>query len=120
MGIAVVFQRFEGAAVFLASTFIYFDNGLSAVYYLVFLLAFDISMVGYLAGLKAGAISYNLGHSLLLPSVLTIAYFMNENNFLLGLICLWFAHIGMDRALGYGLKHSSGFKDTHLGNIGGK
>jgi hypothetical protein len=31
---------------------------------------------------------------------------------------VWFAHIGMDRLLGYGLKHTSGFRDTHLGRIG--
>ena len=28
------------------------------------------------------------------------------------------AHIAVDRALGYGLKRSTGFKDTHLGQIG--
>jgi len=27
------------------------------------------------------------------------------------------AHIGFDRALGYGLKYPSGFKDTHLGRV---
>ena len=24
------------------------------------------------------------------------------------------AHVGMDRLAGYGLKHTTGFKDTHL------
>jgi len=28
------------------------------------------------------------------------------------------AHIGFDRALGYGLKYSKGFGYTHLGRIG--
>ena len=28
------------------------------------------------------------------------------------------AHVGMDRALGYGLKLPSAFQDTHLGRIG--
>ena len=28
------------------------------------------------------------------------------------------AHIAADRALGYGLKYATGFKDTHLGQIG--
>ena len=28
------------------------------------------------------------------------------------------AHVGLDRALGYGLKHASGVADTHLGGIG--
>jgi hypothetical protein len=31
---------------------------------------------------------------------------------------IWFAHIGCDRALGYGLKYSQGFGYTHLGRIG--
>jgi hypothetical protein len=28
------------------------------------------------------------------------------------------AHVGMDRALGYGLKLPTDFRDTHLGRIG--
>ena len=31
---------------------------------------------------------------------------------------IWLAHIGMDHALGYGLKYASGFAVTHLGRIG--
>jgi hypothetical protein len=31
---------------------------------------------------------------------------------------IWFAHIGMDRLVGYGLKYSGDFKHTHLGLIG--
>jgi hypothetical protein len=31
---------------------------------------------------------------------------------------IWIAHIGFDRALGYGLKYPTGFGDTHLGRIG--
>jgi hypothetical protein len=34
------------------------------------------------------------------------------------LALIWAAHIGVDRALGYGLKHRTGFSDTHLGRIG--
>ena len=34
------------------------------------------------------------------------------------LALIWAAHIGIDRALGYGLKHRTGFSDTHLGRIG--
>ena len=33
---------------------------------------------------------------------------------------IWLAHIGFDRALGYGLKYSAGFGFTHLGRIGKK
>jgi hypothetical protein len=31
---------------------------------------------------------------------------------------IWLAHVGVDRALGYGLKYASAFGDTHLGRIG--
>jgi hypothetical protein len=31
---------------------------------------------------------------------------------------IWLAHIGFDRALGYGLKYVAGFASTHLGRIG--
>ncbi|KKB35215.1 hypothetical protein QY97_01956 [Bacillus thermotolerans] len=30
---------------------------------------------------------------------------------------IWSAHIGMDRAIGYGLKYSTHFKDTHLNRV---
>jgi hypothetical protein len=30
---------------------------------------------------------------------------------------IWLAHIGMDRALGFGLKYPTGFRDTHLGRV---
>lgn len=33
----------------------------------------------------------------------------------LGLI--WLTHIGVDRAVGYGLKYPTGFKDTHLQRV---
>lgn len=31
---------------------------------------------------------------------------------------IWVAHIGFDRAAGYGIKYSSSFFDTHLGRVG--
>ena len=34
------------------------------------------------------------------------------------LALIWSAHIGFDRALGYGLKYDTGFSFTHLGRIG--
>ena len=36
----------------------------------------------------------------------------------LSIAMIWLAHIGIDRALGYGLKYSAGFGFTHLGRIG--
>jgi hypothetical protein len=30
---------------------------------------------------------------------------------------IWTTHIGVDRAIGYGLKYRTGFKDTHLQRV---
>ncbi len=73
--------------------------------------------MGYVLGPKIGARAYNLAHTYLGPAVLaTVA--MVSGLPLLALACVWLAHIGLDRALGFGLKYESGFTDTHLGRIG--
>ena len=36
----------------------------------------------------------------------------------LSIAMIWLAHIGIYRALGYGLKYGAGFGFTHLGRIG--
>lgn len=114
----IVFQRIEGAVVFAAATAVYFHSGFSWVAYALLLFAFDIFMAGYLFGNRTGAVVYNLGHSMSIPALLATIYVFHRSDLLLGLACLWFAHVGIDRALGYGLKRSTGFQDTHLGKIG--
>jgi hypothetical protein len=114
----ILFQRLEGAAIFVAATAIYFHSHLSWVWYVLLLFSFDIFMLGYAFNPRVGAWTYNLGHSLVIPALLAIVYTFYGGPWVLGLACLWFAHIGIDRALGYGLKLSTGFKDTHLGPIG--
>lgn len=76
-------------------------------------------MVGYLKNPKLGAIIYNLIHNVVLSiSLVLLGVIANiELLILLGLILS--AHIGIDRSLGYGLKETTGFKNTHLGKIEG-
>ena len=74
--------------------------------------------MGYLINENIGAISYNSAHSLVgALFVLGAGYFI-ESHVLLLAANIWCAHIGFDRALGYGLKYSKGFAFTHLGKIG--
>jgi hypothetical protein len=49
---------------------------------------------------------------------LMTAGFALESPRVLSIALIWMAHIGFDRALGYGLKYSAGFGFTHLGRIG--
>jgi hypothetical protein len=78
----------------------------------------DLSFLGYLAGPKVGAISYNLAHSYIGAVACLVASLVLPAPTLLSAGIIWCAHIGFDRTLGYGLKYSKGFGFTHLGPIG--
>jgi hypothetical protein len=78
----------------------------------------DLSFLGYLAGPRIGAFTYNVAHSYIGPLLCTTAFLLYPSASLNAAILIWLAHIGFDRALGYGLKYSEGFKHTHLGLIG--
>lgn len=77
----------------------------------------DLLMAGYVGGPRLGAALYNLGHAYPLPLVLTVIGAGLDEPLLLAFGSLWFAHIGLDRALGYGLKYDSAFTHTHLGDL---
>ena len=89
-------------------------------WYALLLLGPDISMLGYAAGNKAGAVSYNLFHhkGIAIGVFITGVLLKNEILQLAGITL--FGHSSMDRMLGYGLKLNEGFKYTHLGMIGKK
>jgi hypothetical protein len=114
-----VFLRVEGAVLLGMATFLYALAEGGWILFLVVLLAPDVSILGYARGTRVGAFVYNSFHTYLPPAVLVAAGLAVEARLpvLLGLI--WFAHIGMDRMLGFGLKRTAGFRDTHLGRIGG-
>ena len=84
----------------------------------ILFLVFDVSAVGYLANKRLGALTYNIGHSLIGPAILVVTYIASNNQIVLFITLLWLFHIFVDRALGYGLKHTTGFHHTHLGKIG--
>ena len=75
-------------------------------------------MLGYLAGPAVGARAYNLAHTYAAPAVLAGVGWAMGASLPVALALVWAAHIGFDRALGYGLKLPTGFRDTHLGRIG--
>ena len=86
--------------------------------FFLLILAPDLSMLGYLAGPRIGALAYNLFHTLAAPLCLFAAGFLWQQELAMQIAAIWLAHIAIDRALGYGLKLSTGFQDTHLGRIG--
>ena len=110
--------RLEGLAVAAAAAIMYDKSGFGWGTFALFFLAPDISFLGYLAGNRFGAIAYNAAHSYLgaLACFATGLVLASPALEVAGLI--WCAHIGFDRAMGYGLKYAAGFNFTHLGRIG--
>lgn len=106
--------RLEGLALFGAATVAYFLLGAPLWLFVVLVLAPDLSMLGYLGGPKAGSRLYNLFHTYVMPITVGAIGFVVGAPSLVWIALIWTAHIGIDRAIGYGLKHPSGFKDTHL------
>lgn len=87
-------------------------------WFLVLILTPDIGMIGYLFGNKIGALVYNIFHhkGLAILIYLSGVYLSLPLCQLIGVIL--FAHASMDRIFGYGFKYDTGFKYTHLGEIG--
>jgi hypothetical protein len=110
--------RLEGLTLLAGMTLSYAVWGGSWWLYAILFLAPDLSFAGYLAGPRIGAIVYNAAHSTLAPVTLMAAGFALASPLALSIAMIWLAHIGFDRALGYGLKYSDGFGFTHLGRIG--
>lgn len=107
----------EGIAVLTASVLLYRElGGEWKLFALLFLLP-DLSMLGYLAGRQIGAVTYNIAHAYVLPLALGAASILYAQELQLYAL-IWLAHIGIDRAFGYGLKYTQGFGFTHLGRIG--
>ena len=114
----VLLERVEGFALLVASVILYAQSGSSWWLFALLLLAPDIAMLGYLRGPRVGAIAYNLMHTITFPLTLGLIGLGLANTLLMALGLIWLAHIGMDRAVGYGFKLETGFADTTLGRIG--
>jgi hypothetical protein len=113
-----VILRAEQLAAFAAGIVIWLANGGPAWLLLPAWLLVDLSMVGYLGGPLLGSITYNAAHNAVLPiALLGLGWWSGVGWMVLaGGVIL--THIGLDRALGYGLKLPTDFRDTHLGRIG--
>jgi hypothetical protein len=112
--------RVESAAIGLLGIAAYLTVGGPPLLLIPALLAPDLSALGYLAGPRVGAITYNLVHNWALAVLLVFLSIAIHALWPLLAATVIGAHVGFDRALGYGLKLPSGFQETHLGRIGRK
>ena len=110
--------RAEAVAIWVAGVLAYLQLGGHPLWLLPLLLAPDLSMIGYVRGPTVGAVTYNLVHNLALALALLVVGWLAAVAPLSLAGAVLVAHVGMDRALGYGLKLPTDFRDTHLGRIG--
>ena len=113
-----ILLRLEGFTLFLGMILLYQVWGGSWWVFAILFLAPDLSFLAYLTDARTGAIVYNTAHSYMMPVALLTLGFAAAEPLTLSIAMIWLAHIGIDRALGYGLKYEAGFAFTHLGRIG--
>lgn len=98
------------------ATATYFLMHESGGMFTVLILAPGVGTLGYLINPKVGAVTYNLFHFYGWPVLfgflgITMGYST------VPVALTWAAHIGFDRALGFGLKYPTVFKDTDLSRL---
>lgn len=110
--------KWEEAAMFALSIVLIAPLPYAWYWWLVWILAPDLSMIAYFGGNTTGAIGYNLVHHKGVAIAVFIFGLYAAHPALDYAGMILFGHSSMDRAMGYGLKHFTGFQDTHLGKIG--
>jgi hypothetical protein len=110
--------KLEEAAMFLLSIVLISRLPYAWYWWLVWIMAPDLSMIAYLGGNRVGAIGYNIVHHKGVAILLYLTGLFTGHPALEYAGMILFGHSSMDRGMGYGLKYFSGFQDTHLGRIG--
>ena len=109
--------RIEGLSLAVLMVVLTYKADQSLWFLVATFLIFDISMLGYFVNKKIGALCYNLGHNSVIPTIVLIIGLLTDNLSFQVWAFAWLFHIGIDRSLGYGLKHTTSFKHTHLGRM---
>jgi len=117
LGVDVIL-RAEQVAICGGGIVLWVANGGSPLLLIPAWLLVDLSMIGYLGGPRLGSITYNVAHNLVLPFALLGLGWWTDTGWMVLAAAVLITHIGLDRALGYGLKLPTDFRDTHLGRIG--
>ncbi len=112
--------KIEEFGLFLFGIYLFNQLDYAWWWFLALILSPDISMIGYVFGNKSGTFLYNLFHHKAIALGLYLAGIFISNSLIQLSGIILFAHSSMDRMMGYGLKYETGFKFTHLGEIGKK
>jgi hypothetical protein len=116
-----ILLRLEAALLFVLLVIAYAHWGRGWLLFAILFLAPDLFMLGYLrnargnlSSARLGAAIYNLGHFTVVPLLIMAVGYWFSSSISISIGLIWLSHIELDRALAYGLKYPTAFKDTHL------
>lgn len=115
--LVTVLLKAEAAIVTGIGIVAYYHFGFSWWIFAGLILAPDLSAIGYAAGPRVGAWTYDLAHNYTAPSILALVGYLAHEPLLFAFAAIWVTHIGGDRLMGYGLKFSGDPRDTHLSRL---
>ncbi len=98
--------RFEWIIVAVAAIVAYAMAGGSWTLFALLVLAPDLSMLGYLAGPRIGAVTYNAFHILVWPVLLVLVGLSMDSQKAMEIALIWLVHISVDRALVWRIRNS--------------
>lgn len=112
--------RIEHLAFLIVGILLFAQTEVSWWWFLGLFFVPDVSILGYLLNPKSGAICYNLLHNFVIGIAFYLLgiYFHSVECQVIGSVL--FSHSAFDRMLGFGLKYSDDFNNTHLERIGQK
>jgi hypothetical protein len=110
--------RLEGLAAFAAAITAFQLIGGNWWLFAALILVPDLALLGLLANYRTGAWLYNFAHTYTLPAVLGAIGWFTGTGWAVAVALIFVAHIGADRALGYGLRYPDLAQATHLGWVG--
>jgi hypothetical protein len=114
MNMPRVLLHIEGLAMLVTAGLFYAHLRGDGLLFALLLFVPDAAMIGYLATPRLGSITYNAVHTITVPIVFGLLALAAGWQLGVLLALIWVAHIGVDRALGYGLKYPTAFHDTHF------
>ncbi len=112
-----ILLRAEYAALAVLAVTLYAREGGSWWLFAVLILAPDLAFFGALGGQETGAATYNLTHLTAWPAILAFVGVLGDRTLPVSLGLIWFTHIAVDRAIGYGFKYTLAKGNTHLDRV---
>jgi hypothetical protein len=76
--------------------------------------------LGLLAGPRIGAYAYDALHTTIGPLAVLAFGFFAGIDLAVSIGLIWLAHVGLDQALGYGIRYPGSFAVTNLGRKGSR